>query len=579
MSFANLKIGFRLASGFAVVFLFLIIVAFTGWSSLSQTKQHADVIVHERNVKMKLANDMRLNLNIVARAVRDYLIYPDKEMQSLQMRQIENARKQVDDAIEKSIPLLRSEETRKAMSDMKAQRETMKPEFNNFISLVNAGKLDDAKEALRTKVGESQRKWFDLIDSYIQILEKQNEEAVAEMNHDYAMAVTVLIGSLAGALVLGAWMAWWVSKSITTPIGEAVAIAETVASGDLTSRIEVSRTDEAGQLLLALKKMNESLVNIVSEVRSGTDTIATASNQIASGNMDLSSRTEQQASSLEETASSMEELTSTVKQNADNARQANTLARSASDVASKGGNVVSEVVATMDSINESARKIVDIIGVIDGIAFQTNILALNAAVEAARAGEQGRGFAVVAAEVRNLAQRSATAAKEIKALIDNSVENVESGSRLVNQAGATMYEIVESVKRVTDVIGEITAASAEQISGIEQINTAIAQMDETTQQNASLVEEAAAAAQSMQDQAGNLAQLVSVFKLNSMQSASGSAGAAPRKASLATPVRRVTPLAAKPKRSPATSLATAQPPAKAECARTLASSGGDWEEF
>ena len=576
MSFANLKIGFRLTIGFAVVFLFLIIVALTGWSSLSQIKQHTDVIVLERNVKVKLANDMRQNLNIVARAARNYLIYPEKEMQSLQMSRIENARKQVDDAIEKSIPLLRSEETRKAISDIKAQREVIRPEFNNFISLVNAGKIDEAKDFLRANVEKAQQKWFDLIESYIQILEKQNAEAVVQMNHDYTMAVTILIGSLAGALALGAWIAWWVTRSITKPIGEAVAIAETVASGDLTSRIEVSRTDETGQLLLALKKMNESLVKIVGEVRSGTETIATASNQIASGNMDLSSRTEQQASSLEETASSVEELTSTVKQNADNARQANTLAQSASDVASKGGSVVSEVVTTMDSINASAKKIVDIIGVIDGIAFQTNILALNAAVEAARAGEQGRGFAVVAAEVRNLAQRSATAAKEIKALIDDSVEKVESGSKLVNQAGATMYEIVESVRRVTDVIGEITAASAEQTSGIEQINTAITQMDETTQQNASLVEEAAAAAQAMQDQAGNLTRLVSVFKLDGMQSTSS--GATPRRTSSSTPVRAA-PLAAKPKRSPTTALATAQPPEEAARARALPSAGGDWEEF
>jgi methyl-accepting chemotaxis protein len=282
----------------------------------------------------------------------------------------------------------------------------------------------------------------------------------------------------------------------------------------LTRTIVVSSNDELGALLKALKNMNDSLVNIVNQVRTGTDTIATASSEIAAGKLDLSSRTEQQASSLEETASSMEEPASTVKQNADNARQANQLAVPASSVAVKGGTVVSQVVDTMGSINESAKEIVDIIGVIDGIAFQTNIFALNAAVEAARAGEQGRGFAVVAAEVRSLAQRSASAAKEIKILIDSSVEKVDLGAKLVDEAGTTMEEIVASVKRVTDIMGEITAASQEQTSGIDQVHQAVSQMDQVTQQNASLVEHAAAAVESMQNQAGDLARVVSVFKLD-----------------------------------------------------------------
>jgi methyl-accepting chemotaxis protein len=295
---------------------------------------------------------------------------------------------------------------------------------------------------------------------------------------------------------------------------DALGLAERVAAGDLTTRIVASTRDEVGQLLTALKSMNDNLSKVVGEVRQGTDTIATASGQIASGNQDLSSRTEQQASSLQQTAASMEELTSTVKQNADNARQANQLAASASEVAVRGGSVVSEVVDTMGSINSSSRKIVDIIAVIDGIAFQTNILALNAAVEAARAGEQGRGFAVVAAEVRNLAQRSAAAAKEVKGLIDDSVGKVEAGSQKVAEAGQTMDEIVASVRRVTDIMGEIAAASQEQTTGIEQINQAITQMDQVTQQNAALVEEAAAAAASLQDQAGNLSKLVGVFRLD-----------------------------------------------------------------
>ncbi|WP_280757391.1 methyl-accepting chemotaxis protein [Polaromonas sp. CG_23.6] len=305
-----------------------------------------------------------------------------------------------------------------------------------------------------------------------------------------------------------------IEKSIGGEPDYAAGIAGSIAAGDLAVDVK-TRPGDSSSLLFAMKTMRDSLSKVVGEVRQGTDTIATASSQIAAGNLDLSSRTEQQASSLEETAASMEELTSTVKQNADNARQANQLAASASGVAVKGGQVVAQVVDTMGAINASSKKIVDIIGVIDGIAFQTNILALNAAVEAARAGEQGRGFAVVAAEVRNLAQRSAAAAKEIKTLIGDSVDKVEEGSQQVAQAGRTMDEIVDSVKRVTDIMAEITAASQEQTQGIEQINQAITQMDQVTQQNAALVEEAAAAAQSLQEQAAGLSQVVSVFRLES----------------------------------------------------------------
>jgi methyl-accepting chemotaxis protein len=389
---------------------------------------------------------------------------------------------------------------------------------------------------------------------------------------------TRLVSFAGGAAVfIGLLIAFSVSvaRSISRPLNEAVRIAQTVAAGDLTSRINADGDDEASQLLRALKDMNESLVRIVGEVRVSTDTIATASGQIASGNMDLSVRTESQASSLEKTASSMEELTSTVKQNADNARQANQLAVSASEVAVKGGSVVTQVVDTMGSINASSKKIVDIIGVIDGIAFQTNILALNAAVEAARAGEQGRGFAVVASEVRSLAQRSASAAKEIKTLIGDSVDKVDVGAKLVDQAGATMQEIVDSVRRVTDIMSEITAASQEQMSGIEQVNQAVTQMDSSTQQNAALVEEAAAAAQSLRDQAGRLSQVVSVFKLD---------GAKPVMAKRTidiTPKHKPSAPVALPKKPAAPKIAAA--PAPAPVPRKLSSAaqtgGDDWEEF
>jgi len=362
------------------------------------------------------------------------------------------------------------------------------------------------------------------------------------------------------------------SSTITRQLGGdptyAAEVANRVAAGDLSIEVEVKEKDTSS-LLAAMKRMQESLVKIVSEVRSGTESIGTGTQEIASGNVDLSQRTEEQASSLEETASSMEELTSTVKQNAENAKQANQLAIGASAVAVKGGAVVGQVVTTMSSINESSKKIADIISVIDGIAFQTNILALNAAVEAARAGEQGRGFAVVATEVRNLAQRSAAAAKEIKGLIGDSVDKVGAGTKLVDEAGKTMQEIVTAVKRVTDIMAEITAASHEQSQGIEQVNQAITQMDEVTQQNAALVEQAAAAAESLEEQAQQLMQAVSAFNIG------GGVG------SQARPVARR--VAAEPKATrPAPVARIASRPAAAPRVPAKPAGGGsndEWEEF
>ena len=326
-----------------------------------------------------------------------------------------------------------------------------------------------------------------------------------------------MLAILAVAAAAGAAAAWFISHGLLRQLGGqpdyAVGIAGAIAAGDLSVPIE-TRPEDRSSLLYAMKGMRDSLVNIVSQVRAGTLTIANASTEIAAGNQDLSERSERQAGTLEETASSMEELTGTVRQNADNARQANTLAESASTVAQRGGAVVAQVVQTMASINDSSKQIAEIISVIDGIAFQTNILALNAAVEAARAGEQGRGFAVVAGEVRSLAQRSAAAAKEIKTLISDSVAKVDDGAKLVDEAGSTMEDIVTSVKRVTDIMAEISLASQEQSAGIEQVNRAIGQMDEATQQNAALVEQAGAAASALQDEAANLARLVSIFKLD-----------------------------------------------------------------
>lgn len=383
--------------------------------------------------------------------------------------------------------------------------------------MLDAKRQSNSEEALKLMRGPSSKtntELRNLVDKLVDLNVNGGIQAYQQGQLVYANSRVWIISLIAICLLLGAALALSIARIVANPLQDAVRVAQTVAAGDLTSHIEVHSRDETGMLLQALKDMNASLLKVVTDVRASTEEINVAAGQIAQGNMDLSSRTENQAASLEETASSMEEITSTMKHNSDNARQANQLSFSASEVAQKGGAVVNQVVETMGSINESSKKIVDIISVIDGIAFQTNILALNAAVEAARAGEQGRGFAVVASEVRNLAQRSASAAKEIKSLINDSVEKVDQGSRLVDQAGLTMQEVVESVKRVSDIINEITAASTEQSSGIEQVNTSVIQMDQITQQNAALVEEAAAAAGSLQMQTEKLNDLVGVFKLN-----------------------------------------------------------------
>jgi methyl-accepting chemotaxis protein len=385
--------------------------------------------------------------------------------------------------------------------------------FNTFIPAVQ--KRDKAElNAAMEKMKQSYATHLAAVNQLVEITNKRSAEIEEQSKSQIESDSILLLGILVISLAIGIIGAVLISRSIVRPLSEAVALAQVVASGDLTSNIHSTFNDEPGQLLRVLAEMNNSLSKTVGQVRASSETISAASGEIASGNMDLSSRTEEQASSLEETASAMEELTGTVKQNADNARQANQLVVSASEVAIQGGKVVDNVVETMGSIKESSRKIVDIIGVIDSIAFQTNILALNAAVEAARAGEQGRGFAVVASEVRNLAQRSAGAAKEIKGLIGDSVEKIDAGGKLVDDAGMTMKKIVTSVKQVADIISEIAAASQEQSVGIEEINRAITQMDEATQQNAALVEEAAAAASSLKAQTANLMREVSVFKLD-----------------------------------------------------------------
>src|SRR5450830_132481 len=441
----------------------------------------------------------------------------DPTQKKVAQKEIAESRIKMTNALDKYEKEDLSDDKDKALLDHDRKTASV---FNNSIDKVLALDNEGKSEEAHTEIMKDQSSVM-MVFSALDAHRLYNLE-LGRAGSDEAKKILDRADWIAGgiglfALLMVAFMGLSLIKKIVGSLQEAIRVTSSVAAGDLTQRIDVSGNDEISQLMSSIKTMANSLEVICTEIRQGTDAIATASSEIATGNMDLSSRTEQQAGALEETASSMEELTSTVKQNSDNARQANTLANAASTVAVEGGTVVLQVVETMAAINDSSRKIVNIISVIDGIAFQTNILALNAAVEAARAGEQGRGFAVVAAEVRNLAHRSATAAREIKTLIDNSVEKVDSGSKLVEQAGLAMKNIVTSIQKVNDVVAEISNASHEQSSGIDQINQAVIHMDETTQQNAALVEQAAAAASSLQDQASKLSQVVSVFKLNAIQ--------------------------------------------------------------
>jgi methyl-accepting chemotaxis protein len=513
MKLNNLKIGQRLGLGFSLMVALLVLVAATGLANMASLNTLMRHVVDENNVKLTAATDMRDAQRRVSQGVRDVILTSDEAGITRELAAVDAAGKDYDRALKILEGLVKRQDAKDILQKIGDTRATAAPLIAAAEQLGKENKDDEAFAMLKTKVMPAVAAWQDAIGKMVELQAARNEEDQATGLARYEQA-RMLLWSVTGlSAVFAVAVGWLFTRSITQPMRQAVAIAKTVAAGDLTSRIKVDSSDETGELLGALKAMNDSLCTIVNQVRGGTQTLATATNEIAMGNLDLSSRTEQQASALEETASSMEELTSTVKQNAENARQANQLALSASEVAVRGGTVVADVVTTMGSINESANRIVDIISVIDGIAFQTNILALNAAVEAARAGEQGRGFAVVASEVRNLAQRSASAAKEIKSLIDDSVGKVNEGNRLVHEAGSTMNDVVVSVRRVTDIIGEITAASHEQEAGIEQINQAVGEMDAVTQQNAALVEEAAAAAQSLQTQSSQLEQMVSTFRL------------------------------------------------------------------
>jgi len=509
----NLNIGTRLAGGFGLVLLLMMLMTAIGISHMQKVADATRDMMQQPLAKERMISDWYRLIHTSVRRTSAIAKSNDPSLGPFFAEDTAASTKEVNSLQHDVEGLLDTPAEKQMFKEMLVNRKSYLSSRDGIVALKKDGKLEEADQLLQQHFIPDGKAYLASLRGLLDLQRKRIDSNAAEIEATYQHSRDVMLFLGLGVLAFGAACAWWLTRGIIVPLGRAVEIAVAVAGKDLRSDIEVDSSDETGRLLQALKTMNDGLVEIVAEVRTGTESIASASSQIASGNLDLSSRTEQQASSLEETASSMEELTSTVKQNADNARQANQLALSASEVAQRGGAVVAEVVGTMDEINASSRKIVDIIGVIDGIAFQTNILALNAAVEAARAGEQGRGFAVVATEVRNLAHRSAAAAKEIKELIGNSVVKVDAGSALVNQAGVTMREVVDSISRVTDIMGEITTASVEQSAGIEQVNQAISHMDEVTQQNAALVEQAAAAAASLHDRADALAHVVSVFQL------------------------------------------------------------------
>jgi methyl-accepting chemotaxis protein len=517
MGFGNWKIGYRLAAGLGVAIIFMIGISVEGIAKLGRLNDNTRDLASDKVPKVILAYETIGGLNDVARAMRNAMLSSDPAVVKAELERVEKRRVENSERLDKLGRLIADDDDPQSQAKLQAvldAREKYSVVQSTFLAMSpDASRRDESVKYLLTTVRKEQTAYLNALTEMVKFQTAAIEQTATVAEQSYSSSRTTMILLTLAAAALAAWVLYVITRSITQPLNRAVGMAQAVAGGDLTMRMECHTTDETGQLLRALIDMNESLARTVGQVRSGTDTITNASNEIATGNMDLSTRTEQQASSLEETASSMEELTSTVTQNAENARQATRLVVAASDYATKGGQVVDEVVSTMGAIKASSSKIVDIISVIDGIAFQTNILALNAAVEAARAGEQGRGFAVVASEVRGLAQRSASAAKEIKELIGRSVETVDAGSALVDQAGTTMQSIVQSVQQVAQIMQQISAASSEQSTGIEQVNQAIVSIDDVTQQNAALVEEAAAAAQSMRDQADLLAQAVSVFKL------------------------------------------------------------------
>ncbi len=513
MKLNNLNIGVRLGAGYALLLVLMAMLTVCGVLGMQHIQGNLERVTGEFDRKAQLLNTMSQSVHVVARVSRSVILLTDLAKIEHEMLKVTKAQEEYDKAWKELEAMPGSPQGLKLRAEMASNASIVNPLNNEVFALARGNRDEEATAILFAKAIPATQSWQDSIHANIDLQEKASEENLAAARGSFHTARLTMIALALAAVVAGLAIGWRITVSITAPLNQAMALAQAVAGGDLTRTIDIDGRDETARLMASLKEMNDSLARIVTNVRSGTATITTASEEIAAGNIDLSARTEQQAGALEEAASSMEELTAAVNTNAENAQQANQLAQSASAVARQGGDVVAAVVSTMGEIDQSARRIAEITSVIDGIAFQTNILALNAAVEAARAGEQGRGFAVVASEVRNLAQRSASAAKEINALINASVEKVATGNRLVDQAGKTMEEVVVSIARVAGLMTSMSDAAAEQACGIAQVNGAVSAMDTVTQQNAALVEEAAAAAASLRDQATRLTELVGVFQV------------------------------------------------------------------
>ena len=579
MSADNLTIRTRLIIGFGALMALILVISATALLKSNSLFSEFRFVVSDQYPKIMDVNAIEAAIEANEVATSKLLAYRNPELRKAQLAGIAETRKTISglfQELEKSIQSAGGKAVLERTREPRAQYLALQ---DKFLELLDKGQTEEAVAVLEKemppKLAPYKEAVLGLHKFQSDMMDRSVETATAELR---SMQWIVMAAALV-ALALGLLMAWWIIRSITAPIRKAVEVADAVAAGDLTQRIDAQGQSETALLLQALQRMQDGLAQVVSRVRTGSESVATASQQIAQGNHDLSARTESQASALEQTAASMEQLNSTVRQNADNAGQANQLAQSASTVAVQGGEVVADVVRTMKEINDSSTKIADIIGVIDSIAFQTNILALNAAVEAARAGEQGRGFAVVAGEVRTLAGRSAEAAREIKQLINASVERVEAGTALVDRAGQTMTEVVQSIQRVTDIMGEISAASHEQSQGVSQVGEAVTQMDQVTQQNAALVEEMAAAAASLNTQANDLVAAVATFQLGG-QTTRAMAAPPPRAAAPVAKPRAPLPASTAPKAALAKPAPPARRPAPApQLAAGKPGNDDDWESF